>query len=80
MKHRYAPHVQAVLDFVARISTRIVDAKPGRRVLIIFKVAGRTLRIVVSSVLPKGEDAGFYAAKECDRVRTLCARQARAVS
>lgn len=85
MKHRahpcrLAPHIRAVVDYLARLGAEVVDTRPGRRVLIAFRVAGRKFSILVSAVLPKGADVGRYAAKECERVRALCAGHARAVS
>ena len=86
MKHRqhhstrYAPHVQAVLDFVRRLSTAVRKPRPGRNVLIAFWIGARRLSIKVAAVLPKGVDANHYAAKECERVRARCAGHARVVT
>lgn len=75
MKHgpkhprRFAPHIQAVIDLLRRIGAEIIDAKPQRKVMIIWRFAGRVERILVAAT-PK--NPATYADEICERVLAMC--------
>lgn len=68
-KHDRLPaHLQPIADLLRRVGARIVSTQVTRKVLIVWRIAGRRFQAYFSAAAPKGSDVSVYTAKECERV------------
>ena len=70
-RDRLPRHLQPIADFLRRLGAEIVETRVQRKILISWEIAGRRFQAYFAAAAPKLADLAIYAAKECDRVRTL---------